>query len=843
MATAGRTRRAPVIGPTIAESTTRVRSGAPPARRCAERVVIVLDDLGFAQLGCYGSDIATPAIDGLAAGGLRYRRFHVTAMCSPTRACLLTGRNQHRVGMGFVADLPIGFPGYDGRIPRTAAGMPRLLRDAGYSTFAVGKWHLAPRWEQSASGPFDHWPLGLGFERYYGFLNGDTNQWTPDLVSDNGFVDPPRPPEDGYHLTEDLADRAIRLIPDQQQATPGKPFFLYLATGAMHAPHQAPAEYIDAYRGQFDDGWEAWRERTFARQVAAGVVPEGTVLTERPPWVPDWAGLPPDERRLYARMMEVFAGFVTHTDAQIGRVLDFLRATGQLDDTLVLLISDNGTSARGRAHRLVQRAPLHPRPGRRRGRHPGPHRRPGRAPRLQPLPVGLGVGRQHAAAAVEALRLAGRGAHAADRPLAGGHRAAPPGRCATSSATPSTCCRPCSTRPGSTRRPWSTASTSCPSTAPACGRPSPTATRPAPALDPVLRDHRLAGRSCTTGGRRRPTTSATRSPSSASRCPAATTSTTTTGRCSTSTTTSPRPTTWRPSTPSGWPSCDDLWWHEAGRNQVLPLDDSLIGRAVAMEPPPVAARAPARVYRPGGGGIAEDFLPAMGGGFRLAAEVVVPDGGGEGVVCALGDWNNGWAGTCSTAGRWWRSACSAPVPGGCGTRRCAPARHTLEAALRAGGRRRGSADAVRRRRGRGRRHAARGPALPLADRRRRAADRPRRRLPGVRRLPPPFPFTGTIDHVAVESAGHAPPAGRADVAAARAALHARVSTTARTARRTMPPMPTDDRDDPGADTAMFRAYVEHPAEAAAPAQNRTLIIGLVVAIVVLAIVAIALVAS
>ncbi|NDU79094.1 sulfatase-like hydrolase/transferase, partial [Actinomadura sp. DSM 109109] len=155
-------------------------------------------------------------------------------------------------------------------------------------------------WEQSASGPFDRWPLGLGFERYYGFLNGDTNQFAPDLVSDNGFVDPPRTPEQGYHLTEDLADRAIRLVQDQQQATPGKPFLCYLATGAMHAPHQAPAAYIDAYRGAFDDGWEAWRQRTFERQVAAGVVPEGTTLTERPAWIPDWDGLPADERRLYA---------------------------------------------------------------------------------------------------------------------------------------------------------------------------------------------------------------------------------------------------------------------------------------------------------------------------------------------------------------------------------------------------------------------------------------------------------------------------------------------------------------------------------------------------------------
>jgi arylsulfatase len=339
-----------VIGPTIAESTPafpvlpKAPAGAPNV------VVIVLDDLGFGQLGCFGSDIDTPAIDALAAGGLRYNRFHVTALCSPTRAALLTGRNHHAVGMGFLTDIPTGFPGYTGRIPRSAAAMPRLLRDAGWSTFAVGKWHLAPRWEQSASGPFGLWPLGLGFERYYGFLNGDTNQWTPDLVRDNGFIEPPGRPEDGYHLTEDLADQAIRLIRDQQHATPDRPFLLYLATGAVHAPHHAPRDFIDAYAGRFDGGWEAWREATFARQRDLGIVPAGTRLTERPPWIPDWDALPADQRRLFARFMEVFAGFLTHTDAQIGRVLAFLDEIGEADNTLVMLISDNGTSAEGGPH-------------------------------------------------------------------------------------------------------------------------------------------------------------------------------------------------------------------------------------------------------------------------------------------------------------------------------------------------------------------------------------------------------------------------------------------------------------------------------------------------------------
>ncbi|MGQ0824522.1 MAG: arylsulfatase [Actinomycetota bacterium] len=334
------------IGPTIAESTpfpqpSRGRTSGPNV------MVVVLDDLGFGQLGCFGSDIATPNIDALAAGGLRYNRFHVTAMCSPTRAALLTGRNHHAVGMGLLPEVAVRFPGYHSRMPRSAATVARHLRDAGYSTYAVGKWHLAPRDEWGASGPFDRWPLGMGFERYYGFLGGDTNQYTPELVCDNHSVEPSRSAADGYHLTEDLADRTIRMVQDQQQSTPGKPFFLYFATGAMHAPHQVGAEWIEPYRGAFDDGWDSWRARVFERQIASGVVPAETTLTARPSWVQEWNSLAADERRVYARMMEVFAGFLTHTDRQIGRIVDFLRITDVLDDTLVLLISDNGTSAEG----------------------------------------------------------------------------------------------------------------------------------------------------------------------------------------------------------------------------------------------------------------------------------------------------------------------------------------------------------------------------------------------------------------------------------------------------------------------------------------------------------------
>ncbi|HEY6531209.1 MAG TPA: arylsulfatase [Acidimicrobiales bacterium] len=310
-------------------------------------VVILFDDLGFAQLGCYGSEIATPALDGLAAGGLRYNRIHVTALCSPSRAALLTGRNHHRVGMGFLADMPLTQPGYTAHRPRTMGTLPRILSQAGYSSYAVGKWHLTPGGERSDAGPFEGWPLGWGFDRFYGFLQGDTNHWTPNLAQDNHYVEPPAGPEEGYHLSEDLADRAIRYVQDQHQAVPDKPFFLYLSFGAMHAPHHVATEWVEPYRGQFDDGWEAFRERAFARQCAEGIVPESAELTPRPSWVPAWHELDGDARFLFARMQETYAGFLSHTDAQIGRVLAHLEASGQLDNTIVLAMSDNGASAEG----------------------------------------------------------------------------------------------------------------------------------------------------------------------------------------------------------------------------------------------------------------------------------------------------------------------------------------------------------------------------------------------------------------------------------------------------------------------------------------------------------------
>jgi arylsulfatase A-like enzyme len=316
--------------------------------------IIVVEDLGFGDFGCYGSSIATPNIDALAESGLRYNNFHVTPICSPTRACLLTGRNAHAVGIGsipdsgaggewFLPDQPDEFPGYTGRIPRSASTLARTLRDGGYNTFAVGKWHLTPGPDESPAGPFDHWPLGMGFERYYGFLRGMTDQWTPELVRDNGFVEPPCSPEEGYHLTEDLASEAIQMIQDRQQAATAKPFFLYLATGAMHSPHQVPSKWIDGYAGQFDEGWDVIRRRTLLRQQELGVVPAATLMSERPERVPSWDVLSREERRMFARQMEVYAAFLTHTDAQIGRIIEFLDQIGELENTIVLVQSDHGT--------------------------------------------------------------------------------------------------------------------------------------------------------------------------------------------------------------------------------------------------------------------------------------------------------------------------------------------------------------------------------------------------------------------------------------------------------------------------------------------------------------------
>ncbi|MFC4103220.1 arylsulfatase [Paenibacillus xanthanilyticus] len=335
------------IGKTVEDSVPSWPQPAQAAEGAPNVVVILLDDLGFSQLGCYGSDIATPNIDALAEGGLRYNNFHTTAICSPTRAALLTGRNPHATGVSFVSGFDNGFPNTRGKVSKETALLSEMLAENGYNTFAVGKWHLVPAAEHSAAGPFDNWPLGRGFERYYGFLEGATNQWNPDLVEDNRRVPQPKTVAEGYHLTEDLTDKAIEYIRDQKSAAPEKPFFAYVAYGATHAPHHAPKAYIDRYKGKYDKGWDVTREEWFARQKAIGLIPQDAVLPPRNPNVREWASLPEAEKKLYARQQEAFAGFLEHTDYHIGRIVDFLREIGQLDNTLIVLLSDNGACAMG----------------------------------------------------------------------------------------------------------------------------------------------------------------------------------------------------------------------------------------------------------------------------------------------------------------------------------------------------------------------------------------------------------------------------------------------------------------------------------------------------------------
>ncbi len=336
-----------VIGRTPEESSPAWPEPLRAAEGAPNVLFIVLDDVGFGQLGCFGSPLRTPNMDRLADNGLRYNSMHTTALCSPTRSCILTGRNHHSNAMACITEGSTGYPGSNGNIPFENGFLGEMLLQHGYNTYAIGKWHLTPADQISAAGPYDRWPLGRGFERYYGFLGGETHQYYPELTYDNHPEEAPASPEEGYHVTEDLVDKAIGFIADSKQVAPNKPFFMYFAPGAMHAPHHVRNEWSDAYAGEFDDGWTAYRERTFARQKELGLVPADAALSRHDPDVQDWDSLSGDERRLYSRMMEVFAGFMTHTDHHIGRLLDFIEHLGELDNTIVMLISDNGASSEG----------------------------------------------------------------------------------------------------------------------------------------------------------------------------------------------------------------------------------------------------------------------------------------------------------------------------------------------------------------------------------------------------------------------------------------------------------------------------------------------------------------
>ncbi len=335
------------LGLTMPDSQPSWRMPPRPAEGSPNVLMIVLDDIGYGHLGCYGSPIATPNIDRLADSGLRYNNFHTTALCSPTRSCLLTGRNHHTNSLGMISELSQGYPGYDGVILPSRGFISEILHEKGYANYAIGKWHLVPVEEGTMAGPFDRWPLGRGFDRFYGFLGAETDQFDPDLVYDNHSIDAPKEPGKPYHLTDDLTDKAIGFLRDLRVVDASKPFFLYYCPGANHAPHQVPADWIERYKGQFDTGWDNYRQQVFKRQLELGILPEGTDLSPRPNWVKAWDSLGEDDRRLYARQMEIFAAFLSHTDYHIGRLLATLQEFGDLDNTLVMLVSDNGASGEG----------------------------------------------------------------------------------------------------------------------------------------------------------------------------------------------------------------------------------------------------------------------------------------------------------------------------------------------------------------------------------------------------------------------------------------------------------------------------------------------------------------
>jgi arylsulfatase len=338
---------ASVAGRTMAESTHRWRVEPQRLKNPPNIIIIILDDAGFAQSDTFGGEIHTPTMTRLAQTGIVYNEFHTTAMCSPTRAALLTGRNQHRLGSGQIAEFASDFEGYSGTIPKTAATVAEVLRCYGYNTVALGKWHNTPIRETTAMGPFDHWPTGYGFDYFYGFIGGETSQWEPRLFQNTTPIEPPEH-DPTYHLTTDLADHAINWIRTHELLAPEKPFFMYWAPGAVHGPHHIFKQWADKYAGKFDTGWDAYRDRVFARQKAMGWIPDTAQLTPRPDSLPAWDSIPPDERKFQARLMEVFAGFLEHTDAQAGRIVDELEKEGIRNNTIIFYVfSDNGASAEG----------------------------------------------------------------------------------------------------------------------------------------------------------------------------------------------------------------------------------------------------------------------------------------------------------------------------------------------------------------------------------------------------------------------------------------------------------------------------------------------------------------
>jgi len=309
-------------------------------------VIVLLDDIGFGQASSFGGPVNMPTLEKLAKNGLKYNRFHTTALCSPTRVALLTGRNHHLNNAGAIMELATGYPGNTGIRPKSVAPLAQILSYNGYSTAAFGKYHETPPWEVSVSGPYERWPTQSGFDKFYGFIGGETNQWAPGIFDGTVKIEVPNDPN--YHFTTDMTNQAMRWVQAQQSLTPDKPFYMYFATGATHAPHHAPKEWIDKYKGKFDQGWDKLREETLARQKALGVVPQNAKLTERPKEIPSWDSQTPTQKKLFARQMETFAGFAEHTDHEVGRLVQAIEDMGELDNTLFFyIVGDNGASAEG----------------------------------------------------------------------------------------------------------------------------------------------------------------------------------------------------------------------------------------------------------------------------------------------------------------------------------------------------------------------------------------------------------------------------------------------------------------------------------------------------------------
>ena len=333
------------IGRTFADSTPHFPVPQRPREGAPNVVYVLYDDLGFSDFGCFGSEIETPTVDRLAAEGLRYTNFHVTPLCSPTRACLLTGRNHHSSGMGMVPNFAIGYPGYRGQLHHSTATIGELAQAQGYTTLGVGKWHLTPMTQFTGAGPFDQWPVQRGFDRFYGTPDGMTNQWKPDLIEDNHWVETPDDPS--YHFTTDIINNAIAMVRDQKNGDAAKPFFLYVAFCAPHFPHHVPKSYVDKYVPVFEKGWDATRAERIARQKALGLIDQDTPLPERNPGVKAWEDYDASAQTAMVRLQAAFAGMVEHTDTELGRLVATLEEMGELDNTMFVLFSDNGASQEG----------------------------------------------------------------------------------------------------------------------------------------------------------------------------------------------------------------------------------------------------------------------------------------------------------------------------------------------------------------------------------------------------------------------------------------------------------------------------------------------------------------